>query len=252
MRSRKQMLQEKAVLVVALLALCSGSALAYSSTNIRPVSVSGNSLQSELNQIFGLCPTGSCVNAVTDQSPEGMWHTSTLTNPTVTAVLQFTDVPWGDVFGIWTDPNHLVPLIYGFASPTDFLGFSTSATLQWNSNGWLRVTSMDCGEIACGVSDWTAPTSFGFYLQTPHGTFYTVDSLNPNGSAQALAYNYDNEWVLAFNGTPVTGSSASYSDFVVGIQSISGLPEPSSLLLFGTSLSLVGFLRWRRSRARKA
>src|SRR5579875_3221540 len=107
MRSPKQMLPEKAVLVVALLALCSGSALAYSSTNIRPVSASGNALQSELKQIFGLCRTGSCVNAVTDQNPESMWHTSTLTSPTVTAVLQFTDVPSGDVFGIWTDPTSL-------------------------------------------------------------------------------------------------------------------------------------------------
>src|SRR5579875_3852505 len=159
MRSRKQMLQEKAVLVVALLSLCSGTALAYSSTNIRPVSVSGNTLHSELDQFFGLGSTGPCVNAVTDQHPEGMGHTTTLTNPTVTAVLQFTDVPSGAVFGIWTDPNQLVPLINGSATPTDSSGFPTSATLQWNSTGTLRVTSSDCGEIVCGTSTLIAPTS---------------------------------------------------------------------------------------------
>jgi hypothetical protein len=247
------MLREKVILVVALLALCNSIALAYSSSNIRPVSVSGNSLQSELDQIFGLCPTVSCVNAITDQSPEGMWHASTLTNPTVTAVLQFNNVPSGDVFGIWSDPSNLVPLIYGSANPTDSSGFPTSATLQWNSTGMLRVTSSDCSEIACSTSNIIQPNAFGFYLQAQNGTtFYTVDSLNPHGSAEALAYNYDNEWVLAFNDPSVTGSSASYSDFVVGIQSISGLPEPSSLLLFGSSLPLLGFVRWRLSRARKA
>jgi hypothetical protein len=239
-----------------ILAASGGSVWAFPTSNNRPVTVSGTGLQTELNSIFGLCPSGSCVNAVTNQSAEGMWQTSTLQNPTVTAVLQATDVPSGDTFGLFTDPNQLVPLIYGNAAPTDSLGFSTAASLQWSATGALRITSPggDCGYIDCTTVTDIAANSFGFYLQTPTGTYYTVDALNQDGGAQALTYNYNNEWVLAFNDTPVTASApGAYTDFVVGVQSISGLPEPRSIYLLGTTLPLLALMQWRRSRrGRKA
>ena len=254
MRHQIQKAWRKAGFVLLLLSLSSGSMWAFGSLNTRPVMVAGDSLQNTLDQIFGTCPGGPCVSATGNQSVEGMWHTSTIQNPTATAVLQFTDVPSGDTFGIWTNPSQLVPILYGTATTTDPSGFSTAATLQWSSSGALRIASPagDCAVINCTMVTDIQSGSFGFYLQTPTGTYYTVDALNPDGAAQALTYNYQDEWVVAFNGAPVTSSApGSYDDFVVGIQSISELPEPRSTLLLGSTLPVLAFLRWRRSSFRQ-
>lgn len=227
---------------------------AYPMNSATPVAVSGSGLQSELNSIFAC--TG-CVGATANQSPVDMWQSSTAQNPTVTAVLQFSNLPSGDTFGIWSNTSNLVPIINGSASPTGPLGFSTSAVLQWSTTGALLISSpaLGCfdGDIDCGIAANVSANDFGFYLQTPTATYYTVDSLNPNNAAQALAYNYNDEWVLAFNDTAVTSSSVgAYDNFVVGIQSISGLPEPRSFVLLATTIPLFAFIRYRWLRRQKA
>lgn len=241
----------KGILGLLALGFSSHVLFAYASMNTRPVAVSSSGLQTELNTIFGC---SGCVNSKTNQSPEGLWQTSTAQNPTATAVLQLTDLPGTDTFGIWTNSNQLVPIMYGSAEPTDPYGFSTSATLQWSPTGALRISdpSGSCTYIDCTTVTDISASSFGFYLKTGTGSvYYTLDSLNPSGAAQALTYNYSNEWVLAFNDTAVTPTSpGSYTDFVVGIQSISGLPEPSSLLLLGTTLLIVALQRRRLLRRR--
>ena len=235
------------------LGVCLAARLGAYPMNPTSVAVSGSGLQTELNSIFG-CTT--CVSATANQSPVDMWQTSTAQNPTVTAVLQLSNLPSGDTFGIWSNSGQLVPIMNGSATPTGPFGFSTAAVLQWSNTGLLLISSPGLGcldGIDCSIVDDVSASSFGFYLQTATGTYYTVDSLNPNDAAQSLAYNYDNEWVLAFNDTPVTaGSPGAYDNFVVGIQSISGLPEPRSFLLLATTIPFLALIRYRRLQRNRA
>jgi hypothetical protein len=221
------------------------SAWTYSTTNTRPVTIADpapgtESLESILDQIFGC---SGCVGAKTDQSSAGVWQTSTQRFPTSLSMLQFSfpsTVPDSDVFGIWSDPTKLVPIYAVSATP------GTSAILQWNSNGSLQISG-DCSVIDCTTTSSINRDFFGFYLQINGSTYYTVDDLNPYNSAQALSYNYNNEWVIAFNDAPVTSSSpGAYNNLVVGVQSIAVLPEPKSLVLLGTAMLLVFAFSQRR------
>jgi len=242
------------VLTLFMLATCAwGDPSANNRSPQVPVATAGpNSLQSLLDQIYGC---SDCVDAASDQTTSGMWKTSTAIHQVVTSVLDFT-FPTGspDTFGIWSTVSNLVPIFLGTATADN----NSGATLRWNSSGVLTVGAVDptdCGiSINCesGITG-VDPTGFGFYLTTPGGqTYYTMDYANPNGSAQALTYNSQNEWAIAFNDTQVTaGTPGSYNNMVVGVQSITALPEPRSIILLGTTVLVASGFGRRRLRRKK-
>ena len=164
----------------------------------------GTDLQTILNTIYP-----GTFNAYTDQSPVGMWKSAASLYPTVTPILSFEYAGNADLnaLGIWSgsDSNALKSLQI-FSGPADP---GTKATLSWVDPGsdtiQIACASGDCAGVNVGtfVNSGVFYTGFGYYLQTPGGTFYTVDSLNPGGEAQALAYQTNNDWVIAFEDLPV-------------------------------------------------
>lgn len=219
--------------------------------NTRPVTVgppaSGEaSLQAILNGIFGV----GVVNAATDQQATGMWGVAS--NPPVispTLVVEWAGNAGSNTFGVWsgTDTSSLtlVPIFLPAAQGSTAQGV---ATLFW-SGGLLNIgapfgscgTTINCVNSVAGIN----PTYFGFYISGPGGTWFTVDQLNGAAGAQAIAYvspTATDTFAIAFE--DLANGDDDYNDMVVKIESITPVPEPGTLALFGTGLiSIAGLIR---------
>lgn len=88
---------------------------------------------------------------------------------------------------------------------------------------------------------------FGFYAEDASGKiFYTLDDLNGGGSAQALAINNgtDNEWTFFFESN--SDRENDFNEAVLFVESITPIPEPGTLALFGVGAIVAFVIRRRR------
>jgi hypothetical protein len=239
--------------ILSLLVLAS-SAFGAGYLNDRQITPAdgGASLQTMLDQIFGC---NGCVDAINNQQDAAMWRTATQTSPSISSTIQFRYTATGgtDAFGIWSNAGAPVMIFNSSAAA------GSTATLKWNSNGYLSLIGMDangdldCANINCistsAQNSSINPNAFGFYLQNAGGSrFFTLDELN-GGSAQALMYYNASDWIIAFN----DGSGPSnFNDFVVDVQSIAALPEPRSIVLLGTALLVACTIGRRRMLRRQS
>jgi len=101
---------------------------------------------------------------------------------------------------------------------------------------------------------------FGFYLISPDGTFYTEKSLNSDGAEHGLLFDtrayagliYGNpDTVVAFEDMQASSpwQDWDYNDMVVGVTNATPVvvPSPSAVVLTWAGISLVGYLRRRRT-----
>lgn len=216
-------------------------------TNTRPVGVNGpppgeNSLQSYLDHVYGCT---DCVDAKTAQQTAALWMEPGLPPQQIAPIIVAHDAANGDPFGIFSGTDTTTAtLVDIFLSGAPGGSSAPSASLRFNANGTITISDTTGGStcaadfVNCGTFSGINQGSFGFFINSNGTNLFTSDSANPalgGSQAHALAYvGAGDKWTLAFE----DGTDFDYNDRIVSIESIVPVPEPASVVLFGSLLIL--------------
>lgn len=219
-----------------------------------------------LNSLYGpggTDVTGTGLNIYNGQyTPSSNWQIGATTGSFNIILKEIAGNADINTFGIYDpsrpiyDPSHPGNMLQLF-SGTDSAG--AKGTLVYNGGGNFlyapfggAITSVTFGDGA----------SFGYYLSTPTGFFFSNPALNnsageagnpyTDGMHHMVAYQggngtkingadfLSNEFLLAWEDTPFANSDLDYNDFVVLVESVHSVPEPAVLGMFGLGVLLIG------------
>lgn len=214
------------VLMLALAACAALTSPARAVLRSPQVPVLGGGLQAYLTSV------GETINVNTDQDATQTWaHT---VSATTSFTLQLEASPNANVnnFGMYDGSAAVPALDLLIAGPIIPQGFSTGTFLAGNQ---LKVNRFDNNGIPIGSQTFLGvnPNNFGFYLQTPNGTFFTQDGRNPGAKAQALAFkgtgvNAGTWWLCWDDQSVAAGSDQDYDDCVILMESVNPTPVSST------------------------
>lgn len=207
----------------------------------------------------------SSVNVLTDHlsdPSDSVWETGGSGGSVSTIIVELAGFADNNTFGIYdnTDPTKTLEIFSGAASE------GSQAIIGFLLDGSIILNFVDTGIDFDG-------NHFGFYLdttanpeQTTVGLWYSETSLNSDGLDHMAAYQgtgdtiqiggfapgpwQSNEYILAWEDLD-GGGDLDYTDFVVLVESITPLPEPSMLVVWGllASFGLTFIGRHRRRSA---
>ena len=220
----------------------------------------GASLQGVLDGITTAPVAGvSSVDVTTDamsDTYDSYWNITGTGGSFATMIIELAGFADDNKFGVYNGSDY-VQLFSG----ADTAG--KQATLSIKLDGSVHVNLGDTGV------DF-ASYDFGYYLDSSAnqggGLFHSDTSLNSDSADHMAAYqgtNTDtvqlpntapglwtnNEYVLAFEDLDFDiGSDGDFTDFVVMVESVQPIPEPATMLLFGTGLAGLATLRRRKAK----
>lgn len=212
----------------------------------------GSSLQQQFNDIT---TKPGDINVYNGQAhPSAYWSIGGSGASENAIVMELAGNANGNTFGIFdrSNPSNTLQLFTGPA--TD----GWTATLYNDGNGTFTASQVNPSHQQTNVASKTfgAGNTFGYYLETPNGTFlFSAPSLN-GGNPQMVAFagsgstsltfaghtgRFDpGESLLAWEDTPLSSSDRDYNDFVVLVESVHPVPEPAALGMFGLGVLLIG------------
>jgi hypothetical protein len=241
---------------LALLSLLGGSMLA--GTASAATCVTGSSAETSLQGIFDNMTVGggSSVNAATDCLPDNsdsIWSITGSGLSGTTMIIEIAGQAGTNTFGVYDAANNSnsVQLFDGAASGGD----QTVMSIKLDGSVWVNL-------VDTGVN--FAGNSFGYYLGTVNGTFYSDTSLNGDTADHMLAYQGTgdtiqlpniapgtwtaNEYALAWEDLPASAADFDYNDMVLMVESVEPVPVPAAVWLFGSGLlGLIGMARRKKA-----
>ncbi|THB69407.1 MAG: DUF4114 domain-containing protein [Gammaproteobacteria bacterium] len=218
--------------------------------------IQGDALQGVLNDIT--VDGDSSVNVHTDQmTNDQVWSLTATGGAVATLVIELAGYANINSFGVYDyrDPLNAVELFSGAHGAGD------QALLTIKADGSVLVNFQDTG-----VNFYE--DKFGFYLYSGAGEVFFSDSdLNDTNEAgegddHMVAYQGKgdkvqlpgyapgswtaDEYILAWEDTPLDTADKDYTDFVVMVESVEPVPEPAILAMLGLGLAAFGFVSRKR------
>lgn len=229
-------------------------------------------LQDVINSLYksAACPSCSNVpaapNVTTDQyGQDQLWAIEASGFSAATVIIEIAGNANSNAFGIYDATNgNTVQLFGGPADQADQAlvsigqnGQVTIIYLQRDLNG-----SMTASNFWTSGAGYFSQNMFGYYLGTGEGTFYSESTRNAGGADQMVAFQGDGDtiklpgnnggvwgsssYILAWEDVNYAQSDKDFNDFVVYVESVTGIPEPGTLALLAGALVAAGVSARRR------
>ncbi len=206
----------------------------------------------------------SSINVETDMiadSGDSTWGITASTGSFNTILFEIAGYAEGNSFGIYDlgNINNRIEIFAGTDSNPGNPFDGATTTLEYFGGSFTTDAWTTHVNFASG-------NAFGYYLDVSDTgqTYYTDTALNVDGYDHMFAYkglgidqfsSYNNagyalwtanEYVLAWEDL-LAGGDEDFADFVVMVESVNPVPEPTTMLLFGAGLAgLAGVARRRR------
>ena len=218
----------------------------------------------------GIVLSGPAIDPYTQQSvPSSFWSIGATGSSENKLVLEIAGNANSNTFGIF-DPSNPSNQLQLFSGPA---GAGWSTQLANMGGGNFIATYFDAGGIyqSQASAHFGVTNQFGYYLGTTGGTFYSYAKLNQDpgssyadGTPHMVAYAGNNqttltlgatnglflpsEYLLAWEDQTFLNSDLDYNDFVVLVESVHPVPEPTVLGMFGLGALLIGLAVGMRRR----
>lgn len=241
---------------------------AAQATVVQPGGGGEPSLQSIINSLYTNAGTSTALAPdvnLNQYANDQFWAIEGSGASVATMVIELSAGSSTSTFGVYDVVNGNKAQLFGGSA-----GTPDQAILSISSTGQVTVIYMDRDALGnstfggfwqSGSGFFTSGT-FGYYLGVNANTTWYSEQSKNGGSDQMVAYQGDGDkiqipgnqpgvwgsssYILAWEDVAYAQSDKDFQDFVVYVESVTGVPEPGTLALVGLSLAGVAAVARRR------